>query len=110
MCSFYALIYRLSSCKHRRLIAATSIAQEIYTDASECLDSPFWVLVPVAAVQLAEEVFQELRVCIFQNGFSGPPHQIELVVDIVHCQEMGAGSLLCCNVINVGSCDAEPAF
>jgi hypothetical protein len=61
-------------------------------------------------VQLGEEVFQELWVSVLQNGFSDQAHQVQLVVNIVHGQEMSSGSLLCCDVVDVGTSDAQASL
>jgi hypothetical protein len=38
------------------------------------------------------------------------PHQVQLIVDIVHGQEMGSGSLFCSNMVDVGSSEAKTAL
>jgi len=47
-----------------------SITQKIDANAFQCTDSPLWVLLLLAMVQLAKEVFDELWIPVFQDGFS----------------------------------------
>ena len=93
-----------------RTSSARLLAKQIYANTSKRIDCPSRVLVLLSVVQLAKEVFDELRVSILYDGLSCLFHQIELVVHIVHSQEMRAGSLLCSDVVDVGSCDSQSAF
>jgi hypothetical protein len=73
-------------------------------------DGPFWILVLVPAVQFAEEVFQKLWIAVFEDSFACQSHQIQLVVDVMHGQQMGSGGLFGGDVGNIGTSDAETAL
>jgi hypothetical protein len=83
---------------------------QIHTNTPQRSHCPRWILGLVAAVQLGEEVFQELWVCVLQDGFAYQPHQVKLVMDIVHGQQMGSRRLLCCNVVDIGARDAQASL
>jgi hypothetical protein len=55
-------------------------------------------------------VLQEVRVPVLQDGFAYQAHQVQLVVDIVHGQEMSSRSLLCCDVVDIGARDVQAPF
>lgn len=93
-----------------RTSSARLLAKQIYANTSKRIDCPLRVLVLPSVVQLAKEVFDELRVSILYDGLSCLFHQIELVVHIVHCKKMRSGGLFGGNMIDVCPRDTKSAF
>lgn len=87
-----------------------SVTHEVYANALQGLNRPVRILLLRTAIQLGEKVSQELRVPVLQDGVSYQPHQVELVVHVVHGQEMSPGGLLRGDVVDVCSCDAQSAL
>jgi hypothetical protein len=61
-------------------------------------------------VQLAKEIFYELWIAVPKNSLACQTHQIKLIVDVVHSQQVGSGSLFCSDMVDVGTSDAETAL
>jgi hypothetical protein len=61
-------------------------------------------------VQLAEEFLDELRIPVLNNRFPRQPHQVQLIMYIVHGEQMRAGSLFRRNVVDVRAGYAKTAL
>ena len=93
---------------HKRRCYCYSIAEQINTNSLQSGYSPLRILFLVPCIQLAKELFDELRISILENSFSRQSHQVQLVVHVVHRKEMGAGRFLRGDMVDVGPCDAQP--
>jgi hypothetical protein len=61
-----------------------SVDEKVYANTSQCADSPGRILLLFPGIQLAEEVLDEPRISVLQDGFSGKSHQVQLIVDVVY--------------------------
>lgn len=105
---FAMLIFPLS---HRdRASQSMLIAHQIHAHPLQCRHSPVWISGLVIIIQLPKEAPYECWISVFENSFSNLSHEVELVVHVVHREKMCARRLFCCDVIDVGTCDAETAL
>jgi hypothetical protein len=82
------------------------VDDKVYANTLQCTHSPSRILLFFPRIQLAEEVLHELGISVLQDGFSNESHQVQLIVYVVHRQEMCSGCFLCSDVIDVRPGDA----
>lgn len=87
-----------------------SVAEQVNANTAQCRNGPLWIFFLLLIVQLREEVFHKLRISIVQDSFACQPHQIQLIVYVVHCQQMRASSLLGGDMIDVGAGDSQTSL
>jgi hypothetical protein len=60
------------------------LLKKIHAHTLQRADRPLRILLLLSVVQFREEVLEELWVSICNDGFSYEPHEVQLVVDVVH--------------------------
>jgi hypothetical protein len=91
-----------------RVTQDVSVLQQVYPDLPQGTHSPLRVIALIR-IQIPEELLQKRRISILYDCLSYVLHQVELIVYVVHRQEMRPCGLLGRDVVDVGSSNAQPA-
>lgn len=82
------------------------VDEKVYAYTLQRTDSPGRILLFLPGIQLAEEVPDKLRISVLENGFSNEPHQVQLIVNVVHREQVRSSCFLGSDVVNVRPGDA----
>jgi hypothetical protein len=69
-----------------KLLQCLRLLKNIHTHTLQRADRPLRILLLLPVVQFREEVLEELWVSVCNDGFPYEPHEVQLVVDVVHGQ------------------------
>jgi hypothetical protein len=76
----------LLSISSKLLQCVRLLLKKIHTHTLQRADRPLRILLLLPVIQFLEEVLEELWVSIRDDGFPYEPHEVQLVVDVVHGQ------------------------
>ena len=86
-----------------------SITEQIHANPFQSIHSPLRIL-SLIIIQFRKEVPQKRGISILDDSLPHILHQVELIVDVMHGQEMCSSSLFRCDVVDVCSNDAQAAI
>jgi hypothetical protein len=76
----------LLSISSKLLRCVRLLLKKIHTHTLQRADRPLRILLLLPVVQFREEVLEKLWVSVCNDGFPYEPHEVQLVVDVVHGQ------------------------
>lgn len=84
--------------------------KQIDPDALEGIHCPSRISFLLPLIQVSKEVLDKLWISIFHDGFPSKPHQVQLVMDIVHRQQVSSCCLFGRDMVDVGTSNTEPTL